>query len=365
MTLYETLGITPEEKRLQGKEFEDVVKRQYRKCATQWHPDKFQDQKEKDNATDKFKKIAEAKEVLSDSQKRMQYDMTGSTSGFNYNNFNTYSDLEDILQNAFNGGGFGFRGGSFRTNQQQERRYKGEDATIRITLDIKDLFTDVKKTYKYKRKVACPQCDGAHFQVCTTCQGSGMVTTTSQMGSMLFQQSKPCPRCNGVGQIKQNTQNCHHCNNSGLIEKEEIITMNLPKGITKDVVITNNGMGHELPKGYTGVPGDLKIIVGKINCESYIIDSYNLIRNLDVPILDIITGTTIEITDAIGGKLKVDIPKNHPEKNPIRFNGRGLPTTTRHKSGDLFIIVNYKFPDILDKSEKKKIDELKSCKNFK
>ena len=363
MDLYERLGITPEEKKLQGKDFENVVKRQYREYAKQYHPDKFQDPKEKEEAEAKFKNIAESKDVLSDPQKRKQYDMTGSTSGFNYSNFNQHADLDDILEEFLRRSGAGF---GFRQRNQQPQQYKGEDATIRITLDIKDLYKGVEKKYKYKRRVTCAHCDGGSFQKCQRCQGTGMITVSKNMGNVFMQQTTTCPHCRGTGRMKQNNNNCKYCKDTGLLEeKEELITVQIPKGVTKGVVLTHEGMGHQLPKGYDGINGDLKIIISNINCEQYEVDGYNLVKYLDVPILDIITGTTIEITSPMGDKLKVEIHQNCITNHGFRFAGYGIPVGNQNRNGDLYVVVRHKFPTTLDKSDKKKIEELKTSKNFK
>jgi molecular chaperone DnaJ len=361
MSLYDVLGITPEEKRLQGKDFENIVKRQYKALAVQFHPDKFQDTNEKKTAEDKFKKIAEAKDVLSDTQKRLQYDMTGSTSGFNYSNFNMHADLDDVLQSFFNGRGFGFQ----QQYRQGPQQYKGEDAIIRITLDIKDVYRGTEKKYKYRRKVVCKNCDGGNLQNCNTCGGTGMATTSQRMGNMFFQQSVPCQNCGGIGKIKSNSTNCRHCNGIGLEEKEEIVIVQIPRGVTKDVVLVNKNMGHELPKAYNGTNGDLKIIIGNINSGDYQVDGYNLVTHLDIPILDIITGTTVEILSPMGDKIKIDVPKNTPLNHSIRYTGKGIPVANQNRNGDMYVIFKYKFPNSLDKSDLKKIEELKLSKSFR
>ncbi|MCL2312401.1 MAG: DnaJ domain-containing protein [Firmicutes bacterium] len=361
MDLYERLGITPEEKKLQGKEFEDIVKRQYRKYATQCHPDKFPDPKEKDEAEIKFKSIAEAKDVLSDAQKRMRYDMTGSTSGFNYSNFNSRDDLDDILQSFFNSRGHGFGFGQ----QFQEQQYKGEDVVIRITLDIKDLYNGAEKKYKYKRKVICTQCNGGNIQNCGACNGTGMITNRQQMGGMLFQQTNTCPHCRGAGKIRYNNNNCKKCGNTGFEDKEEVISVKIPKGVTKGATLTHSGMGNQLPKGYTGKDGDLKILIANVTSDTYQVDNYNLVRYLDIPILDIITGVNMEIITPMGDRIKVEIPKNCPSNQAIKLTGYGLPIINQNRSGDIIVVVKHKFPTTLDKSDRKKIDELKLSKNFK
>jgi len=364
MNLYDRLGITAEEKKLQGKPFEDVVKRQYRAYATQHHPDKFQDPKEKEEATTKFQGIAEAKDVLSDSQKRMQYDMTGSTSGFNFQNFNSRADIDDILQSFFHGGGhWGFR----QQHQPQQQIIKGQDVVIRITLDIKDVYKGTEKKYKFKRGITCSHCEGVNLQTCYTCKGSGMVTTSQQMGgTMFFQQTNICPHCQGTGKtVQQNSKQCSYCKNIGVIEKEEIVTLQIPRGITKGVTLSREGMGHQLPKGYSGVSGDLKIVIGNITSDLYQVDNYNLVRYLDVPILDIITGTSVDITTPVGEKIKVDIPQNFTNTGSLMLGGYGIPHGNQKSAGDIYLVIKHKFPTILDSSDKKKIEELKKSKNFK
>jgi DnaJ-class molecular chaperone len=127
----------------------------------------------------------------------------------------------------------------------------------------------------------------------------------------------------------------------------------------------SKGMGHQLPKGHDGVAGDVQIVIGNINSHPYEIDGYHLIRRLDVPILDIITGTNIEIVSPTGERLKVEIPKNCPTNTALRLAGYGIPIGNQNRSGDIYAVVNHKFPSALDKNDRKKIDELKTRQNFK
>jgi DnaJ-class molecular chaperone len=192
-----------------------------------------------------------------------------------------------------------------------------------------------------------------------------MVGTIQQMGGITIQQTTTCPYCKGTGKIRRNNNNCKYCNDTGLEEKEEIITVQIPKGVTKDVTLVNKGMGHQIPKGYSGEPGDLKIVIRDINSDPYEINGYHLIRNLEVPILDIITGTNIEIISPMGDRLKVEIPRNCPVNTALKVSGYGIPMGNQNRNGDIYVVVNYKFPSTLDKSDIKKIEELKTNKNFK
>jgi len=363
--LYEVLGIKPEERRLTGEDWKKVVKQRYREVAKQHHPDKFQDEKEKVEHEAIFKKAAEANEILSDAEKRRVYDMTGSTSGYQFDMGRSNIDLDDIIASFMNGrmGGFGDFGFFSGRQRQQERVYKGQDVQINVSIDLSDAINGVEKKYKYKRQVQCPSCSGSSRVDCPHCNGKGVITRVQQSGwSQMIQQS-PCPHCHGTGKVVGEST-CTKCHGEGTIEKEDIITVQIPKGVTNGNYIQKNGMGNEIPKNMNGKSGDLYVIIKDIKSNDFTIQEYDLVIEKRIPILDIITGTTIQIKTPTNRTLKINVPKNTENERVFRLQNEGIPVGNSGKKGSILVVVKHIFPERIDSKELKLIDELKKSKNF-
>lgn len=189
---------------------DEELKKAYRRLSMKYHPDKQggKSDKEKKEAEEKFKEIAEAYSVLSDPQKKQEWQMGGQS--FNFSE----GDPFDIFSNFF-----------YRTPQQP----KGQSLRIAITISIKEALFGTKKTIKYRRKIICPNCSGkgtsknSKIEICNTCHGRGQIY--KQVGP--WQQIIDCPNCLGKGKIIKNP--CPKCHGEGLIEAEESIEINIPK----------------------------------------------------------------------------------------------------------------------------------------
>jgi molecular chaperone DnaJ len=364
--LYNRLELTEEDIKLPFNQFKDVVKKNYRKLALQYHPDKQVGKSEEEvkSAEEQFKKISEAYETLSDEQKKQQYDMFGTTSGnFNANNFRGFSAFndDDMMNEIFERFmGFGRRRGG------NEKVYQGKDVHLKIELSIDDILHGVVKKYKYKKEKQCPQCNGGEFVSCPHCGGTGMITKATQHFGMFMQQSSPCPYCQGQGSYVKNT--CNHCQGHGLVNDDVIVEVNIPKGCTEGTVLTLSGYGNELPKPVKGNSGNLQVIIAniKLNDDNYRIEGYHLIKFQDVNILDIITGSKINITTPLKETIAINIPKGIGDKKQLRVSGKGLPDRYNNRGrGDLFVVIQHKYPNSLTSKEIKLIDELKKSTNFK
>jgi molecular chaperone DnaJ len=336
--LYQILDITKEEEKLPQAQFDEILKKRYREKALLYHPDRQQEktEKEKQEAEEKFKKLAEAKEILSDPNKRRQYDLTGSNSGFNFSHFHD-DDLEEFLRNFMSGGGFSGMAGN-----NKPRYFKGNDISFKVQLNIEDVINGCEKKYKYKVNTPCPSCNGGEKVICSSCNGSGVLISRVQRGSFVMQQSSVCPHCQGKGFAIKN--NCSVCHGTGLKEVEESISVNFPKGFTVGNSLVVPGGGHHLPKSIEGIPGDLNIIITNINSGEWQIQNYDCFLFKEVPILDIILGSDIEIIGIRKEKLKVSIPRNTANEAHFRLAGKGLPIANSKKNGDAYIIIKYKFP---------------------
>jgi len=364
-SLYQVLNVTEEEKKLPQEQFNEIIKKRYRENALENHPDRQQgkSEAEKKICEEKFKEAAEAYEVLSDENKRRNYDMTGSNSGFNFSQFHD-DDLATFLHNFMGGNHFGF-GGNFDMNTSRSpRMYKGKDVTFKVQLSIDDVINGCEKKYKYKVNRPCSYCNGGEKTTCPHCNGAGIIINTSQRGGFIMQQSSPCPYCQGTGFVISNS--CSYCQGTGLKETEESITVKFPKGVTiGDSLIIASG-GHHLPRSMNSVPGDLNVVVGNIDSGEWQIQQYDCLLMKEISIVDIILGSDIEITGIRKEKLKVFIPRNTSNEAHFRLVGKGLPMRNSNRNGDAYLIVKYKFPSQeIDKDDRKTLEKLKKSPNFK
>lgn len=357
---YKILGLTDEEKKLQGDEFEKVLKNRYKPLVLKLHPDRQQNksEKEKKEAEEKFKEIAEAYEVLSDPQKRAEYD--NPMSGFQFNGFGGTS-FEDLFSafNPFGNMGFGNMGG------QSNRVVKGQSIRIVVDLTLEDMFNGVKKTVKYNRNDKCHQCNGSgrlsnsREEICSKCGGTGQIFT--QRGG--WQTISTCPHCQGKGKMLINP--CPNCNGNGLEVKQHQVEINIPKGTFNGFNFSINGEGCA-PELGNGVYGDLIVVIREIQHDKFIRDNNDLYVELEIPVVDAILGCTTTVNTIDGKTLSTKIPQGVTDGTKIRFVGKGMPIYEHNNLfGNMYAIVRLKMPKALNESEIKLLNELKEKDNFK
>jgi molecular chaperone DnaJ len=347
---YEILGVsktaTPEE-----------IKKAYRKVAIQFHPDKNQGDKE---AEEKFKEAAEAYEVLSDAEKRAQYDRFGharpGNGGFGGHTMN----MEDIFSqfgDIFGGGSpfDSFFGGSSRSSGGRRQR-KGSNLRIKLKLTLDEIATGVEKKIKVNRLI---RAEGVTFKTCQTCQGHGQIrkVVNTMLGQMVS--ATTCPACDGSGQVIDKRP--AGIDSSGLVSKEEIISVRIPAGVSEGMQLSMSGKGNEAPGG--GVAGDLLILVEEQEDRLLKRDGNNLVYDLYISFIDAALGTTVEVP-SIGGKVKIKIDAGTQSGKILRLRGKGLKDINGYETGDQLIYVNVWTPKKLTSEEKAKLEELKSSPNF-
>ena len=297
---YEVLGVSKSAS-------EEEIKKAYRKLAVKYHPDKNPDDKESE---EKFKEAAEAYEVLSNSQKKAQYDrfghagMGGAAGGGYGGQGMNMDDIFSQFGDIFGGGDdspFGnFFGGGGRGGRRQR---KGTDLRIKLKLNLEEIANGVEKKIKVKRHVACKTCsgngskNGTDLKTCGTCQGSGQVKRVQQtmLGQMVT--SSTCPTCSGEG--KSVGAKCDACFGEGRVLEEEIIPIKIPAGVSNDMQLSMSGKGNVPPRG--GVAGDLLIVIEEEAHEVLHRDGNNVIYDLYVSFVDAALGTSVEVP-TIGGK---------------------------------------------------------------
>ncbi|RXJ50598.1 molecular chaperone DnaJ [Gelidibacter gilvus] len=330
------------------------IKKAYRKKAIKFHPDKNPDDK---TAEDKFKKAAEAYEVLSNPEKKARYDQFGHQAfqggggGFNGGGMNMddiFSQFGDIFGGGFSGFGGGFGG--------QQRRVKGSNLRIRITLTLEEIANGVEKKLKVKRKV---QAEGTTYKTCSSCNGSGQVMriTNTILGRM--QTSSPCPTCGGAGEMIDKKSS--DADAQGLILKEETVSVKIPAGVVDGMQLKVSGKGNDAPGN--GVPGDLLVAIQEEEHSTLKRDGDNLHYDLYVSLPDAVLGTSQEI-DTVTGKVRIKIESGVQSGKILRLRGKGIPSINGYGKGDLLVHINVWTPKTLNKEQKEFFESVRNDEHF-
>lgn len=348
----------------------DEIKKAYRKKAIQYHPDKNPGDK---NAEEKFKEAAEAYDVLSDPQKRQRYDQFGhagvggesQSGGFGggMSMDDIFSQFGDIFGGHFGGfGGFSGFGSSSRSGRRVNR---GSDLRVKVKLTLNDIAKGVEKKIKVKKYVPCSHCHGTGAEgndgvkTCDTCKGSGVVTRIANTILGQMQTQTTCPTCGGEGKVV--VKKCPICNGEGIVRDEEIITINIPAGVSEGMQLSMSGKGNAARHG--GINGDLLILVEEEPHPELIRDENDLLYNLLLSIPEAALGTTVEIP-TVDGKVKVKIDAGTQPGKVLRLRNKGLPSVNGYGTGDLLVNVSVYIPETLSSSEKATLNSLSSSVNF-
>jgi len=349
---YEVLGI-------QKNASATDIKKAYRKMAIKHHPDKNPDDK---NAETKFKEAAEAYEVLSNADKKARYDQFGHQAfegggGFGGGGMNMddiFSQFGDIFGGGFGGGG-GFSGfsGGFGGGQ---RRVKGSNLRIRVTLTLEEIANGVEKKIKVKRKVQAP---GTTYKTCETCNGAGQVTrvTNTILGRM--QTASACPTCGGAGQSIDKKPS--DADAQGLKVQEETVSVKIPAGVVDTMQLKVTGKGNEAPGN--GISGDLLVVIEEQEHPSLKREGDNLHYDMYVSFPDAVLGNSKEI-DTVTGKVRIKIEPGVQSGKILRLRGKGIPSINGYGSGDLLVHVNVWTPKTLNKDQMAFFETMKDDEHF-
>lgn len=338
------------------------IKSAYKKMALKYHPDRQGDKSEaeKKAAEEKFKEVGEAYQVLSDQNKRKQYDMFGTTD-FSFGSGGM--SMEEAMFSFMNFGGMGnFFGGGKPKNHVQ----KGGDIRLRVKITSSELYKLYKggtKTVTYTKKVKCEKCNGTgsndgRTHVCQHCGGSGMSTSTMRKGNSIFQQIQTCEHCGGKGSL--NTNPCEHCGGSGTKAKQETITIVIPCVDEFNNTVKYAGKGHESTNG-NGINGDLYVIYEFTEEDGFDVDGhFNFVKEIEVPILDCLIGSDVKIKHLDGEIMTVKINPMTKEGDTVRVSGKGLKSKRSNGyCGDLILLIKTTQPKTVSDSE---IEILKEAK---
>jgi molecular chaperone DnaJ len=324
---YEILGVAKTAK-------QDEIKSAYRKLALELHPDRNPDNPE---AEEKFKELSEAYEVLSNVDKRKQYDRFGhKTNG-------RFVDYDN----------------DFSFNYRQNIVRKGDNIIFNLSLTLEDIYNGFSRTYRYKKNDKCGDCDGfgGHGEKdCPKCHGRGVIAVSFRIpfGGEI-KQFVPCDVCDGIGKTYE-TQ-CGTCSGSGTAPKEEEVVINLPKGVVAGMTFSRQGMGNYIRHGSAG---DLLIIVNEANHNKFLRRGDNLHMNLKLNYPQFVLGDKVEIDTIEGKKIKVTIPEHTNVGANLKVAGKGMVSYDNNdRRGDLIIELDIEIPKKLTQKAKELVENLR------
>lgn len=343
---YEVLGVSKDAD-------EATIKKAYRQLAKKYHPDMNPGDKE---AEKKFKEASEAYAVLSDADKRRQYDQFGHAAfenggggasgagGFDFD----FGDMGDIFGDLF-GGMFG--GGS-RRNSNGPRR--GADIRINVRITFAESVTGTKKKIDVNLKDACTKCNGTGVkagtspETCSKCGGRGQVTYSRQSMFGMVQNVAPCPDCNGTGKIIK--EKCPDCYGTGYITTKKTIEVNIPAGIDNGQCVRIQGKGEPGTNG--GPRGDLLVAVMITADPMFERDGYNIFSDVHISYPTAVLGGEVKVK-TVDGEVLYDVKPGTASGTRVRLKGKGMPTI-RNSSvrGDHYITLIVDIPTKLNNEQK-------------
>jgi len=350
---YDVLGVSknasPEE-----------LKSAYRKLAVKHHPDKNPGDKASE---DKFKEAGEAYGILSDQEKKQNYDNFGHAAfdrgggGRQSGGFGG-ADFSDIFEDFF--GDFG-GGGSSRSRKTNNSR--GSDLRYDLSITLEEAYEGKKQDIKFSTTEKCATCKGNGSKPghspdrCTVCEGNGKVR--SNQGFFTVQQT--CHQCQGTGE--EITNPCTDCNGQGNKQASKKISVTIPKGVDDGTRIRLAGKGEAGTK--SGASGDLYLFINVYSHDLFKRSDENLFFEFPISIADAALGTTIEIPTIDGGRAKIKIPDGTQNGKQFRLKGKGMPYMRGSGNGDLYVQVNTEVPISLNKAQKELLEKFREIENEK
>ena len=350
---YDVLGITKSAS-------PDQIKSAYRKLAVKHHPDKNKGDKASE---EKFKEASEAYHILSNTERKQNYDNFGHAAFENggggkggFSNFDFSSNFSDIFEDFF---GEGFGGG----RRSRKSNNRGSDLRYDLSISLNEAFSGKKQDIKFSTSEKCDICKGTGSKpghspsTCSMCGGHGQVR--SSQGFFTVQQT--CPQCGGSGE--QITHPCTSCGGQGKKQASKRLSVTIPKGVDDGTRIRLAGKGEAGSKGAGS--GDLYLFINVYSHDLFKRSDENLYFECPISIADAALGTTIEIPTIDGGKAKIKIPAGTQSGKQLRLKGKGMPYIRGSGYGDLYVQLNTEVPISLNKEQKELLEKFREIENEK
>lgn len=335
--LYERLGVS-------RTASDEEIKRAYRRLAKKYHPDRNPGDK---HAEEMFKKINEAYEILSNPEKRANYDRYGTPDGpgagmegWSFSFGSGFEDLEEILSGFFGG-------------RSRRRSRSGEDLQLEIELTFDEAFFGCEKDISFYRYVPCEKCNGTGAKkgtsprTCPTCRGRGI---DPRYGLGLFG-ARACPTCRGTGEIIDNP--CNTCHGTGLVKKKIETTVRIPPGVENGVTQVIRGSGHFGPRG--GPPGRMLVAFRVKPHKIFIRRGLHVYMELEIPFSIAVLGGKVEVP-TMWGKSEINVKPGTEGQTLFRMRGKGVHTNDG-RQGDQLVRVKIKIPKKLTKEQKRYLEK--------
>jgi molecular chaperone DnaJ len=344
-SLYESLGVPKNAS-------QDEIKKAYRKLARLYHPDKNPGD---EAAETRFKEVQHAYDVLSDPEKRKQYDRFGERNGrpgpgptnFDFGDL----DLGDIF-----GGLFG--GGRNRDQARPQRGQRGADVEVDVRISFEDSLKGLEATVPVELELACHTCHGTGAapgtapKRCPECDGSGVVATSQG----LFALQQPCPRCRGNGTVVETP--CGTCKGTGRERRTKRYTVRIPAGVKDGTKIKLKAKGEA---GWGGAPaGDLFVVTRVEPSKLYERRGDDLVLEVPITLDEAGLGATVEIPTP-DGRVQIKVPAGSQDGKLLRVKGRGAPRLKGDGRGDLLARVRVTVPAKLTKAQKAALEEFQKA----
>jgi len=351
---YDVLGIN------KGSSSEQI-KAAYRKLAVKHHPDKNPGDK---TSEEKFKEASEAYHILSNQERKQNYDNfghaafengSGRQGGFGGFSGGDFSDIFEDFFGDFSGGG--------KSRGKRNINNRGSDLRYDLSISLEEAYTGKKQDIKFSTTEKCNTCKGNGSKPghdtgqCSMCGGNGRIR--SNQGFFTVQQT--CPQCAGSGE--EITHPCNDCNGQGKKQASKKLSVTIPKGVDDGTRIRLAGKGEAGSR--SGSSGDLYLFINVKSHELFKRSDENLFFEFPISIANAALGTTIEIPTIDGGKAKIKIPDGTQNGKQFRLKGKGMPYMRGSGNGDLYVQINTEVPISLNKEQKELLEKFRKIENEK
>lgn len=350
---YEVLGLK------KGASVEEI-KKAYKEMAKKYHPDVS---KETD-AEKKFKEINEAYSVLTDPEKKQNYDNYGDSyknfSGYNQQGFGQGTDFD--FEDIFNNFGFGNFGGFENINEmfgggsKRERKDYGSNVKLSLSISFEEAVFGATKEIEYERIIRCKKCNGSgaegELKTCSQCRGRGVELKQQRTPFGIFQTQTTCRKCRGVGKVAE--KECKECSGNGFETKKEKLSVKIPAGINTGNHLRLSGKGNEGKHG----AGDLFLVIFSEKHDIFKRDDSDIYAEIPISFAEAALGASVEVP-TLDGKADLHIPSGTQTGTIFKMKGKGIKKIDSQEHGDEFIKVIIDTPKKLTKKQKELLEELR------